>query len=107
MKIALLSAVLAASVASVALAQAPAPAPAAAPATAPAAAGKLSVKTTAINDILKNPAAKAALEKVLPEISQYYDQIGGMTLTEVIPMSGGALTEAQVAAVQVEFDKIG
>jgi len=101
MKSVIIAAALAVSIPGAALAQAPAtPAPA-------AASGKLSVKTTPINDIIKNPAAKAALEKLLPEISQYYDQIGGMTLTEVIPMSGGALTEAQVAAVQVEFDKIG
>ncbi len=103
MKSVIIAAAFAVSVAGAAFAQAPAPA---APAAA-APAGKLSVKTTPINDIIKNPAAKAALEKLLPEIAQYYDQIGGMTLTEVIPMSGGALTEAQVAAVQVEFDKIG
>ncbi|MBN9320437.1 MAG: hypothetical protein J0I28_12190 [Caulobacterales bacterium] len=101
MKSVLIAAALAVSVAGVAMAQAPAPAPAAAPA-----AGKPSVKTTKINDIIKMPAYKAAMEKLLPEISQYYDQIGDMTLTEVIPMSGGALSEAQVAAVQAEFDKI-
>ncbi len=105
MKSVIIAAAFAVSVAGAAFAQAPAPAPAAPAAAAPA--GKLSVKTTPINDIIKNPAAKAALEKLLPEIAQYYDQIGTMSLTEVIPMSGGALTEAQVAAVQVEFDKIG
>ena len=103
MKTVLIAAALAVSVAGAAMAQAPAPAPA--PAAAPA-AGKPSVKTTKISDIVKMPAYKAAMEKVLPEISQYYDMIGDSTLTEVIPMSGGALTEAQVAQVQAEFDKL-
>jgi hypothetical protein len=107
MKSVIIAAAFAVSVAGTALAQAPAAAPAPAAPAAATPAGKFSTKTSTINDIIKNPAAKAALEKVLPEISQYYDQIGGMTLVEVIPMSGGALTEAQVAAVQVEFDKIG
>lgn len=105
----LIIAAAAASIAGAAMAQAPAPqAPAAgAPAAAaPAAGAKLSVKTTPIGEIIKNPAAKAVLEKALPEISQYYEMIGSNTLTEIIAMSGGAVTEAQVAAIQVEFDKL-
>ncbi|HEX3701006.1 MAG TPA: hypothetical protein VHV27_10065 [Phenylobacterium sp.] len=85
-----------------ALAQAPA-APAAAPA---AASGKLSVETTTVADIVKNPEAKAALEKTLPQISQYYDQIGGMTLKQVQPMSQGAITDDMLKTVQADFDKI-
>ena len=83
-----------------ALAQAPAAAPAAAP------AGKISVETTPIGDLIKNPEAKAALEKALPEITQFYDQIGTMTLAQVAPMSQGALDDAKLKALQAEFDKI-
>ena len=84
-----------------ALAQAPAPAPAAMPA-----AGKISVETTPIGDIIKNPDAKAVLEKALPEIPQFYDQIATMTLAQVAPMSQGALDDAKLKALQAEFDKI-
>jgi hypothetical protein len=78
----------------------------AAPAVAQAPAAKFSVETTKVSEIAKNPAAKAALEKVLPQIAEYYDQIGEMTLKEVAPMSQGALGDEQLKALQVEFDKI-
>ena len=84
-----------------ALAQTPAPAPAAMPA-----AGKISVETTPIGDLIKNPEAKAALEKALPEIPQFYDQIATMTLAQVAPMSQGALDDAKLKALQAEFDKL-
>jgi hypothetical protein len=81
-------------------------APAAASATASASAS-ISVEKTPISELIKNPAAKAALEKALPEIPQYYDQIGQMTLAQVAPMSQGALDDAKLKALQEEFDKIG
>lgn len=85
----------------------PAAAPAApAPAAAPAASGKLSVEKTMISDIVKNPAGKAALEKALPEIVPFYDQIGSMTLKDVQPLSEGAIDDAKLAALQADFDKI-
>jgi hypothetical protein len=67
---------------------------------------KLSVETTKIAELVKNPAAKAALEKALPEIAPYYEQIGEMTLKEVAPMSQGAIDDEKLKALQVEFDKI-
>lgn len=76
-----------------------------APAAAPA-AGALSVETTPIGDIIKNEAAKAALEKMLPEITQFYDQIATMTLAQVAPMSQGAIDDAKLKTLQAEFDKI-
>jgi hypothetical protein len=88
-----------------AFAQAPAseaPAPAAAAATA----GPLSVEKSPISEIIANPAAKAALEKAVPTIDQYYDQIKEMTLAQVAPMSQGALDDAKLKALQEEFDKI-
>lgn len=83
-----------------ALAQTPAPAPAA------GMAAKISVETTPIGDLVKNPAAKAALEAALPQITEFYDQIGTMTLAQVAPMSQGALDDAKLKALQAEFDKI-
>ena len=81
------------------------PAPAAAPAAAPM-AGKISVETTPIGDLIKNEQAKAALEKALPQIPQFYDQIGTMTLAQVAPMSQGALDDAKLKEIQAEFDKL-
>ena len=95
------AAIAAALIAGPALAQTPAPA--AAPA---AASGKMSVETTPIADIVKNEKAKAVLEKALPEIAQFYDQIGAMTLAQVAPMSQGALDDTKLKAIQAEFDKL-
>ena len=55
---------------------------------------------------IKNDKAKAALEKALPQITQFYDQIGTMTLSQVAPMSQGALDDAKLKELQAEFDKI-
>ncbi|HEV7694554.1 MAG TPA: hypothetical protein VGO52_27200 [Hyphomonadaceae bacterium] len=74
--------------------------------TPAAPAAKLSVETTKISELVRNPAAKAALEKTLPEISAYYEQIGEMTLKEVAPMSQGAIDDAKLKAVQEDLDKI-
>ena len=96
--LALVAALAVASMAAPALAQT-------APAAAPA-AGALSVETTPIGDIIKNEKAKAALEKMLPEITQFYDQIATMTLSQVAPMSQGAIDDAKLKMLQAEFDKI-
>jgi hypothetical protein len=85
-----------------AFAQAPAPA-AVAP---PAAAGALSVEKTPIGTLWANPAAKAVLLKELPPLEQYIDQIKDMTLSQVAPMSQGALDDAKLKAIQVQFDAI-
>jgi hypothetical protein len=81
------------------------PAPAAAPATATA-SGPLSVEKSTIGTIIANPAAKAALEKQLPQIADYYDQVKDMTLAQVAPMSQGAIDDAKLKAIQADFDKI-
>ena len=94
-----------------AFAQAPAaaPAPAPAPAAAPAAAGALSVETTPIETIVANPAGKAVLDKDLPGLTTHeaYDQFKAMTLSQVAPMSQGAITPEGLKAVQADLDKIG
>jgi len=92
-------------IAAPALAQAPA-APAASASASASASGALSVDKSTVADIIKNPKAKAALEAALPPISQYYDQIGGMTLAQVAPMSQGALDDAKLKELQAKFDEI-
>jgi hypothetical protein len=79
------------------------PALAQAPAAAPA---KLNAATTPIDVIVKNPKAKEALEKAFPDLVQYYDQIGSMTLTDLISVSQGMIDEAKIKALQGEFDKL-
>jgi hypothetical protein len=103
--LALAAALAAAAVAAPAFAQEPAAAAAPAPAAAPA-TDKVSVDTTPIGDIIKNAEAKAVLEKALPEIPQFYDQIATMTLAQVAPMSQGALDDVKLKALQAEFDKL-
>ena len=88
------------------LAAAPAFAQAPAAQASASATAKISVETTKISDLIKNEKAKAALEKALPEITQFYDQIGEMTLAQVAPMSQGALDAAKLKALQAEFDQI-
>jgi len=85
-----------------ALAQTPAPA---APA-APMASGPMSVDKTTIGALWANPGSKAVLEKDVPGIEQYMDQIKDMTLAQVAPMSQGAIDDAKLKALQAEFDKI-
>ena len=77
---------------------------AAAPAFAQAA--PISTETTPISEIIANPEAKALLEKAVPQISGFYDQVGAMTLAQVAPMSQGALDEEKLKALQAEFDKL-
>ncbi len=85
-----------------------APAFAQAPA-APAAAAALSVESTPIETIAANPAAKAVLDKDLPGLTSHeaYDQFKAMTLSQVAPMSQGAITPEALKAVQADLDKLG
>jgi hypothetical protein len=83
------------------------PAFAQAPAAAPAAAaGKFSVETTPIGTIIANPAAKAVLEKEVPALSAYYDQIKEMTLAQLAPMSQGAIDDTKLKAIQAGLDQV-
>ena len=86
-----------------------APALAQAPAPAPAAAGALSIESTPIETLVANPAAKAVLDKDLPGLTTHeaYEQFKAMTLTQVAPMSQGAITDDALKTVQADLDKIG
>ena len=80
---------------------------AAAPALAQAPAA-LSTETTPIETLVANPAAKAELEKNIPGITTHeaYDQFKAMTLTQVAPMSQGALTDEIIKKVQADLDAL-
>ena len=86
-----------AAVPTVTFAQTPAPA---------AAAGKFSVEKTPIGTIWADPKGHEILLKQLPPLEQYMDQIKDMTLSQVAPMSQGAIDDAKLKALQAEFDKI-
>ena len=78
-------------------------------AAAPAFAGcALSVDKTSIADLAAKPETKAILDKDVPGLTGHpaYDQIKAMTLKDLQPMSQGQLTDAQIAAVQADLDKL-
>ena len=85
-----------------------APALAQAPAAAAPAAAALSVESTPIETIAANPAAKAVLDKDIPGLTTHeaYDQFKSMTLSQVAPMSQGALTDDMLKTVQADLDKL-
>jgi len=86
-----------AAVPTVTFAQTPAPA---------AAAGKFSVDKTPIGTIWADPKGKEILLKQLPPLEQYMDQIKDMTLSQVAPMSQGAIDDAKLKAIQADLDAI-
>jgi hypothetical protein len=81
-----------------AFAQTPAPAPA-------AAGGAMSVDKTTIGALWADEKAKAVLQKDVPGIEQYMDQIKDMTLAQVAPMSQGAIDDAKLKQIQADLDK--
>jgi TolA-binding protein len=70
-------------------------------------AGPMSVEKTTIGALWANPTSKAVLEKNVPGIEQYMDQIKDMTLAQVAPMSQGAIDDAKLKAIQADLDKMG
>jgi hypothetical protein len=83
------------------------PAFAQAPAAAPAAAaGKWSVDKTPIGTIWADPKGKEILLKALPPLEQYMDQIKDMTLSQVAPMSQGAIDDAKLKEIQAQLDQV-
>ena len=96
-------AALAAFAAAPAFAQQPAPSSSPAPA---AAGGHFSVEKTPIGTIWADPKGKEVLLKQLPPLEQYMDQIKDMTLSQVAPMSQGAIDDAKLKAIQADLDAI-
>jgi hypothetical protein len=67
-----------------------------------------SVDKTPIADLAAKPEIKAILDKDVPGLTAHpaFDQFKGMTLKDLQPMSQGQLTDAQIAAVQADLDKL-
>ena len=79
----------------------------AAPALAQTAAHTpLSVQTSPIGDILKNPGAKAVVDRELPGLKTFYGAIGKMTLAQVSKSSHGRVGEDKLQTIQAEFNKL-
>jgi hypothetical protein len=86
---------------------APPPEPARTPAPPPETRRpRFSVETTPIGDIARDPQARAVLERILPQMPQYYDQVGNMTISQLTPISQGALDDARLREIQAAFDKL-
>ena len=86
-----------------ALAQsAPAPASAAAPAPAPAAAFSAD---TPLEAIVADPAAKAVLDKTLPNLAKHpaFDQFKAMSLRQLQPYASDKISEEAVAKVDADL----
>ena len=79
----------------------------AAPAAAPAAT-RFSTATSKIADLLANPAAKAAIETVLPGFSSHpqIGMAGQFTLKAIQGMTQGAITDAHLEAIDRAFAAI-
>lgn len=73
-------------------------------AAAPAAAAKPTISSS-IKDLLAYPATAAILEKHLPGVSQHpaLPQFQDMTLADVAPMSGGAISPTIIAAIDTDI----
>lgn len=81
---------------------APATAPATAPAPAPAAAAKFNLDTP-IEVLVADEKAKAVVAAGLggdPSQHPSYEMFKGMSLRQVQPMSGGAVTEEMLATIE-------
>jgi hypothetical protein len=69
------------------------------------AGGPMTVDKTTIGAIWADDKGKAILQKDVPGIEQYMDQIKDMTLAQVAPMSQGAIDDAKLKQVQADLDK--
>lgn len=76
--------------------------------TTTTASAKASIDATPIEELVAKPDTKAVLDKDLPGLTGHpaYEQFKGMTLKQLQPMSQGALTDAQLAQVQADLDKL-
>ena len=71
-------------------------------------AAALSAADTPIESIAAVPEGKAALDKNLPGLTTHeaYEQFKGMSLKQVQPMSGGAISDDALTALQADLDKL-
>jgi len=91
-------------------ADAPAPPRAAAAAPAPAAAASgYSVSTTLVGKMLDDPAANAVLKKMIPTVyaNEMFQSMGReITLKDIQQYEPEALSDANLAKLQAELDKL-
>lgn len=75
---------------------------------ATASAPKLSTAETPLGNILDNPAAKAILEKYLPDLvkSDSIEMARGLTLKTLQGYAADMVTDAKLAAIDAELAKI-
>jgi len=78
----------------------PAPAPAPAPA-----AEKLSIDLP-IETLMADPVGKAVMDKEVPSLMAHpaYEQFKSMSLRQLQPYSGGAITDEKIAAVEAALE---
>ena len=64
---------------------------------------------TPIETLMADEAAKAVIDKHVPGLAQHpaYDQFKAMSLKAIAPMSGGAITEETLAAIDADLAEIG
>lgn len=92
----------------VALAADPAASTAASAPAAAAPAAKFSITETSIGDLLDNPETKAILVKHVAELvaNPQVDMARGMTLKQVQAYAGDALSDAKLADIQADLEKL-
>jgi hypothetical protein len=84
------------------------PAPAAAQSAAPAKSAHYSATSTLIGKLLDDPAATEVLKKLIPTVyaNEMFQQSGRtLTLKDVQQYEPDALSDANLAKIQAEFDK--
>ena len=69
------------------------------------AADPLTVDKSTIGAIWADAKGKEVLQKDVPGIEQFMDQIKDMTLAQVAPMSQGAIDDAKLKQIQADLDK--
>jgi para-nitrobenzyl esterase len=79
-----------------------------APAAAAPAAPKMSTADTTIGDLLDNPVAKAVLMKHVPVLAgnAQIEMARAMTLKQIQPMAGDALSDEVLAKIDVDLAAI-
>jgi para-nitrobenzyl esterase len=79
----------------------------AAPAAAPAATA-LSVESTDLGTLLDDPAAKAILTKHVPDLvgNGQIEMARSMTLKQLQQFAGDMLSDAKLAEIQADLDKL-
>jgi hypothetical protein len=65
-------------------------------------ASRLDFANTKISELIKDPRAKAIMEKYLPELADHYDDNADKTLTEI---AFGELDEPLIKKMQADYDR--